>query len=136
MSDFTVMVRLLGAIREHLSRYRLPTDIACVEAGCSSLDGEHVTVQLRHGQLADLASALLSWADTLTNVTVAAWRPLASGSVHLILTGRLADGTRVSVYGGVDFDDAVFGDLQPGGRHGVALSVLRGWMAGGQAVAA
>jgi hypothetical protein len=136
MSDYIVMVRLLGSIREHLCKYRLPTDIACVEAGCDSLNGEHVAVQLRHRLLADLADALLCWADTLTDVTVTAWRPMASESVHLILTGRLPDITRVTVYGGVDYADAVFGDLQAGGRHGVALSVLRGWSAGGQAVAA
>jgi hypothetical protein len=136
MSDYTVMVRLLGSIREHLNAHRIPTKIACVEAGCDSLNGEHVTVQLRHAQLADLAAALLNWADTLTHVTVTAWRPLASESVHLILTGQLADGTRVTVYGGVDYADALFGDLQPGGRYGVALSVMRGWVAGGEAVAA
>lgn len=136
MTDYIVMARLLGSIRDHLRTYRLPTQIACVEAGCDSLNGEHVTVQLRHGPVADLASALLSWADTLTHVTVAAWRPLASESVHLILTGRLPDATHATVYGGVDYADTLFGDLQPDGRHGVALSVLRGWAAGGRAVAA
>lgn len=136
MSDFTVMVRLLGSIRQHLNAFRLPTDIACVEVGCDSLDGERVTVQLRHHHLADLAAALLSWADTLTHVTVTAWRPLASESVHLILTGRLSDATRVTVYGGVDYSGVLFGDLQGDGRQGVALSVLRGWTAGGLAVAA
>jgi hypothetical protein len=136
MSDYTVMVRLLGSIREHLRTYRLPTEIACIEAGCDSLKGEHVTVQLQYRQLADLAAGLLNWADTLTHVTVTAWRPARGESVHLILTGQLPDATRVTVYGGVDYADTLFGDLQPGGRHGVALSVMRGWAAGGQAVAA
>lgn len=136
MSDYTVMVRLLGAIRDHLKTYRLPTEIACVEAACDSLNGEHVTVQLRRAQLADLAAGLLCWADTLTHVTVTAWRPAPGDSVHLILTGQLTDGTQAIVYGGVDYTDVLFGDLQQGGRHSIALSVLRGWAVGGPAVAA
>lgn len=136
MNNPATMIRLLGSIREHLTTHRLPADIASVQVGSSYLDGEHVTVQLRHLQLADLAAALPSWADTLTHVTVTAWRPSTSESVHVIITGQLADATRVTVYDGVDHTDALFSDLQPGGRQGVALSILRSWAAGSAAVAA
>jgi hypothetical protein len=75
-------------------------------------------------------------ADTLTAITVTAWRPPHGQSVHLTLSGRLSDKTPVEVYSGIDYSDALFGDLQPGGRQGVALSILRGWTTGNSAVAA
>jgi hypothetical protein len=100
------------------------------------VDGDQVTVHLMPVQLPALATGLLTWADTLTAITVTAWRPPHGKTVHLDVTGQLPDTTRVTVYGGVDYTDALFGDLQPGGRHGVALSVLRGWAAGDAAVAA
>jgi hypothetical protein len=136
VNDPATMVRLLGSIRDHLTSHRLSAEIASVKAGSDSIDGDHVVVHLWSMQLPILAAALLDWADTLTAITVTAWRPSHGGSVHLTLTGRLSDSTRVEVYGGVDYTDALFGDLQPGGRQGVALSILRGWAAGGSAVAA
>jgi hypothetical protein len=48
----------------------------------------------------------------------------------------LSDATHVSVFGGVDYTEAIFGDLQPGGRQGVALSILRAWAVDDSAVAA
>ena len=136
MNDCATMVRLLGSIRVHLATHRLSAEIATVAVGSDLLDGEHVTAHLRHVELSALASALLGWADTLTQVTVTAWRPRAGETVHLTLTGRLSDTTPVQVYGGVDYTDAEFGDLQPDGRQGVALSVLRAWAADDSGVAA
>jgi secreted protein with Ig-like and vWFA domain len=136
MTSPTTMLRLLDAIGEHLATYRLSADVSTVTAGSTAFDGEQVTVQLRPFQLAGLATALLGWVDTLTGVTVTAWRPPHGKTVHLRLTGQLPDATDVLVYGGVDYTDALFGDLQPGGRHTVALSVLRAWAAGNTAVAA
>ena len=136
MTNSATMVRLLGSIREHLATHQLPAQIASVTVGSDLIDGEHVTVHLRPVELADLASALLGWADTLTQITVTAWRPRHGETVHLTLTGQLPDTTSVEVYGGVDYTDALFGDLQPDGRQGVALSVLRAWAAGDSAVAA
>lgn len=136
MTSPDTMVRLLGSIREHLTAYRLTTPLASVTAGCDVIDGEHVTVHLRHSLLSGLASGLLAWVDTLTKVTVTAWRPPHGETVHLTVTGERHDTTRVVVYGGVDFAEDVFGDLQPGGRQGVALSVLRGWASGTAGVAA
>jgi len=136
MNDSATMARLLDAIRTHLSTHRLPVEIASVAVASTLLDGEHVTVHLRRVALPVLAAALLEWADTLTHVTVTVWRPSDGRTVHLILTGQLADGTVTEVYSGVDHTDALFGDLQPGGRHTVALSILRRWAADGSAVAA
>jgi hypothetical protein len=136
VNDSATMVRLLDSIREHLTTHRLPAEIATVEVGSDMINGEHVTVHLRHVELPELASALLGWADTLTHVTVTAWRPPPGETVHLTVTGQLPDATRVRVYGGADYTDALFGDLQPDGRQGVALSILRAWTDGGSVVAA
>lgn len=135
MTDSITFVRLLGSIREHLAVHRLSTPLVSVTAACDALDGERVTVHLRPSPLPGLAAGLLAWADTLTKVTVTAWRPPHGQTVHLTVTGERHDSTRVVVYGGVDFSADVFGDLQPDGRQGVALSVLRGWV-DGSAVAA
>jgi hypothetical protein len=136
MTNPATMVQLLGSIREHLTAFDLPAQIASVKVGCDALDGECATVHLCPSQLAALASALLSWADSLTKITVTAWRPPHGETVHLTLTGQLPDSTPVAVFGGIDYADTLFGDLQPTGRQGVALSVLRSWAAGGSAVAA
>jgi hypothetical protein len=136
MNDSATMVRLLDAIRGHLTKSSLSAAIASVRVGSDALDGDHVIVHLRPAQLAALASGLLEWADTVTQVTVTAWRPPHGESVHLTVTGQLSDTTRVEVYGGFDYTDALFGDLQPGGRQGVSLSALRTWATDGPAVAA
>lgn len=136
MNDSATMIRLLDSIRDHLATHRLPAEIATVTVGSGVADGEHVTVHLRHVKLPELAAALLTWADTFTRISVTVWRPRHGETVHLTVIGQLADATHVEVYGGTDYTDALFGDLQPNGRHGVALSVLRAWAAGGSAVAA
>ena len=136
MNDSATMIRLLNSIREHLTTHRLPAEIATVTVGTDLINGEHITVHLRPVELHELATALLSWADTLTQITVTAWRPRHGETVHLTLTGQLPDTTSTEVYGGVDYTDTLFGDLPPTGRHGVALSILRAWAAGDSAVAA
>jgi hypothetical protein len=136
MNDSATMVRLLDSIREHLATQQLPAEIATVTVGTDLINGEHVTVHLRRVELLELAAALLAWADTLTHITVTAWRPRHGETVHLTLTGQLPDTTSAEVYGGVDYSDDLFGDLQPDGRQGVALSILRAWAAGNSAVAA
>jgi hypothetical protein len=136
MTSPSTVLRLLGSIREHLTTHRLTTPLASVRVGCTLLDGEHVSVHLRPSLLPDLAAALLTWANTLTHVSVTAWRPPHGETVHLIVAGERLDTTRVVVYGGVDFAEDVFGDLQPDGRQSVALSVLRSWATGSAGVAA
>lgn len=136
MTNPATFVRLLGSVREHLTAFPLPFPLVSVNAGSDQTDGERITVHLRAGHLPDLASALLGWAGTLTGIAVTAWRPPHGQTVHLTLTGQLHDSTRVNVFGGIVYCDTIFGDLQPEGRQGVALSVLRAWAAGGSAVAA
>lgn len=127
MSNLGTIVRLLGSIREHLTTFRLSAGIAHVRVASGVFDGDRATVQLEANQLGSLAAALVSWAETLTAVTVTAWRPPHGASVHLTVTGLMVDAVPVSVYGAVAYADALFGDLQPGGQQGVALRVLRGW---------
>jgi hypothetical protein len=136
MTTSTTMLRLLGSIREHLTTHNLNTPLASVTVRCDLIEGEHVTVHLHPSLLPDLASGLLAWVDTLTRITVSAWRPPHGETVHLTVTGQRHDGTCVAVYGAVDFTADVFGDLQPGGKQGVALSVLRGWASGSAGMAA
>jgi hypothetical protein len=137
MTNPATMVQLLGAIRDHLAVFRPEAEIATVTVDCDGLGGDHVIVHLRPVGLPHLASALLAWIDTLTAVTVTAWRPPHGLTVHLNLTGELSNTrTQTMVYGGVDFTEALFGDLQPDGRQGVALSTLRAWATGDTAVAA
>lgn len=136
MTDANTIVRLLGSIREHLTAHDLNTPLASVTARCDLIEGDHVTVHLHPSLLPELAFGLLAWVDTLTRITVSAWRPPHGETVHLTVTGERHDTTRVVVYGAVEFTEDVFGDLQSGGRQGVALSVLRSWAAGAAGVAA
>jgi hypothetical protein len=91
-----------------------------------------VTAQLRGTTLPGVAGDLLAWADTLSLVTVEAWRPPERDRVHLSLLGTLTGSTGavdLKVYGVVDFDFVRFADLQPDKCQGVSLSLgqLRTW---------
>lgn len=133
MSTHNTLIRLLGAIRDHLAVAEPAGEIASIQAENSYLDGDVISVHLRGGTLPELAGSLLGWAYTLGSPTVTAWRVPDGGSVHLTVTGQLVDDA-VEVYGGVPHDPDVFGaDLQPGGRYRVALDVLRGWAGLGRA---
>ena len=136
MTSLATVMRLLGSIREHLAAFRLTAPMASIKVGSNLLDGEHVTVHLLPSVLADLAAALLAWGDTLSRVSVTAWRPSHGATGHLSLTGERHDSTRVVVFGGVAYSAELFADLQPDGRQSVGLSVLRSWAAGSAGVAA
>jgi hypothetical protein len=128
MTTPDVYMRLLSSVQRHLAVCPLATEIASIQVRTDPFDGEQGVVHLDRRQLADLAADLLDWADTLTEITATAWRPPHGETVHLTVTGRIADGTRLEVYGGTSYAEDVFGaDLQPGGRQSVALSVLRAW---------
>ena len=69
-----------------------------------------------------VAVELLAWAETLTTVTVGAWRPPAGDRVHLSLASTLTGpvGTvNLDVYGGADHNPALIADLEPGQRVAV-----------------
>lgn len=123
--------RLLDTLSAHLATCPVVVDLASVEVTTSYVDGVHGVVQLSCDGLADLATALLAWADTLTEVTVTAWRPPDGERVHLVLASQLPDGLALRVYGGIPYTEHVFSaDLQPGGRHSIAMSVLLRWATG------
>ena len=120
----TTTVALLDALRAHLTDFELP-GLYSIHI-TQSLSGPNVTAQLACQTLPQIADALLAWADTLTSATVEAWRVPRGDTVHLSVIGRLSTGTRVAVYGGVDFTDHSIGkDLAPDAHTTVPLTVLR-----------
>jgi hypothetical protein len=117
----------LVALADHLTAFDLPAALASTSVH-QEITGHSVTVQLCCRVHPDLAAALLAWADTLTGVTAEAWRPPSGDSVHLSITGRLTDGSPVTVYGGLSRTVQVFGPyLEPGDRRALPLTVLREW---------
>src|SRR3954471_22695162 len=95
---------LLAVIAEHLAEYELPEPWLVTVHAVPICGRDAVRVQLHGGPLPVVTSALLSWADTLTDVTAYSWRAPDGGSVHLSIRGRLVDGTAVTVFDGVDHD--------------------------------
>ncbi|MGH8879599.1 MAG: hypothetical protein ACRD0P_19995 [Stackebrandtia sp.] len=92
-----------------------------------------VAAQLSPDTVPHLAAALLAWIDTLTAITVTAWRPPESDCVHLSLASTLtgpAGVVALTVYGGAkDHNPVRFADLIPGQRRSVSLEELRTWTA-------
>ena len=89
-----------------------------------------VTVQLDSLTMPMVAVELLAWADTLTTVTIGAWRPPAGDRVHLSIASTLTGPTgtvSLDVYGGADHNPALIADLEPGQRVALSLGQLRTW---------
>lgn len=91
------IVDLLAAISEHLTDFEL-LPVASIHI-TAAMSAPQVSVQLTHGDPAAVTQGLLNWADTLTQVTAQAWRVLHGDSVHLSITGSMAAGASVLVYG-------------------------------------
>ena len=120
----TTVVALLDSLRTHLAEFELP-DLCSVHV-TRSFSEPSVTAQLACHQPPQIASALLAWADTLTGVTVEAWRVPSGDSVHLSVIGQLPGGISVRVYGGMVFTQCGIGaDLAPDASTTVPLAVLR-----------
>ena len=120
----TTTVDLLDSLRAHLTEFELP-DLCSVHV-TRSLSGPNVTAQLARHTPPQIASGLLAWADTLTNVTAEAWRVPRGNSVHLLVIGCLPGEVSIRVYGGVAFTPHGLGcDLAPDASTTVALAVLR-----------
>ena len=118
------IVDLLAAISEHLTDFELPP-IASIHI-TAAMSAPQVSVQLTHCDSAAVAQGLLAWADTLTQVTAQAWRVPPGDPVHLSVTGRLAGGASVLVYGGLPSNRGGLGtDLTPGATTTVPLAALR-----------
>jgi hypothetical protein len=117
-------VDLLTVIGAHLAAFELPP-IASIHIHASP-PGPPVTVQLHHRGPTALAQGLLAWADTLTDITTEAWRVPEGDSVHLSVTGLLAGGTAVQVYGGMRVTDRGLGaDLASNATRTLPLATLR-----------
>jgi hypothetical protein len=122
----------LDAIRDHLDLHAFGP-VASVQV---TSDSHPVTVQLGTARdLPGVASALLSWAGTLDDVSAQVWRTPTGSSVHLIVNGRMPCGVPVHVYGGVDFSEGVFPDLPAGTRQDMPVFVLRQWTRPGEVAA-
>jgi hypothetical protein len=117
-------VELLAALGAHLAEFELPA-IASVHVG-AALAAPQVTVQLAGHQPSAIAQGLLTWADTLTQVTAQAWRVPAGDSVHLSVTGLLPGGASVLVYGSHGTTHRGLGaDLAPDATTTIPLLMLR-----------
>jgi hypothetical protein len=120
----TTVVALLDSLRAHLAEFELP-DLCSVQV-TQSFSEPNVTAQLACHQPPQIAGALLAWADTLTEVTVEAWRVPNGDSVHLSVLARLPGGASIQVYGSAPFTEHGIGaDLAPDTSSTVALAVLR-----------
>jgi hypothetical protein len=118
-------VDLLDAISTHLAAFELPA-FASVHVATAIPGEEAITVQLGCHDLPEIASALLSWADTLTAVTAQAWRVPSGHSVHLSVTGQLTRGARIRVYAAMPFTGRGIGaDLAPDTTATILLAALR-----------
>ncbi|MFD9895057.1 hypothetical protein ACFWY9_37410 [Amycolatopsis sp. NPDC059027] len=125
-----VMV-FLDAIRDHLDLHELPP-VGSIDVTKWS---NPITVQLDVDGLADVARALLVWANTLDAVTAQIQRMRTVGSVHLSISGRTPCGAPVLVYGSVPFSEDVFPDLPAGAKQDMPVFVLRGWADAGEVAA-
>jgi hypothetical protein len=118
---------LLSSIRDHLAEFELPEPCGVTVHPALGYGHDAVRVQLSGGALPYVAEVLLAWADTLTDVTAQTWRVPKGYSVHLSVRGRLADGTAVTVFDGVDHDDLFA--LAPSEQRPVSPACLREWAA-------
>jgi hypothetical protein len=117
-------IDLLTALRAHLAEFELPA-IASVHVA-ASISAPQVTVQLACHEPSAIAQGLLTWADTLTGVTAAAWRIPRGGSVHLSVTGLLPGDASVQVYGGLwGIHCGLGADLAPDATTTIPLAALR-----------
>ncbi|MEU0793845.1 hypothetical protein ABZ342_27570 [Amycolatopsis sp. NPDC005961] len=121
----------LDTIRDHLDLHQLPSVAALTVRTWS----DPLTVQLDAHRLPDVAGALLTWADTLDDVSASLWRVHDGGSVHLSVNGRTPCGIPVHVYSGVAYDPATFPDLPAGQRQDMPVFQLRQWSRPGEVAA-
>jgi hypothetical protein len=122
-------VQAADLLATHLTEHRLPPPASLTVL--TREDGHsEVTVQLCSCTLSRLAADLLTWADTLTTVTAAAWRPPHGELVHLSITSTLtgpAHTVELDLFGGADYDPALFADLEPDQRRRATLATLSTW---------
>jgi hypothetical protein len=126
----TSVALVLAATRlaAHLAERSLP-EVVSLEVETRNMLSE-LTVQLGSTSLPTLAGELLTWAGTLTTVTVTAWRVPHGERVHLSLASTLSGPPptiELDVFGGVNHDPKYFADLEPGEHRAIPLAQLRTW---------
>lgn len=112
----------------HLSDHAL-LEPAVLEVNSKTYQSR-LTVQVSSRTVPGIAAELLAWADTLTTVTVQAWRPPTGNRVHLSMLSTLAGPVELTVYGGAPHDPTLIGDLAPDECRAVTLGELRAWREG------
>ena len=123
------LLTYLSTIQAHLAKHRGLAGPFYIEARPDA-HGANVVVQLDgYHRLSAVAGGLLTWADSLTDVTAEMWRPKSGDTVHLSITG-VAGGMSVMAYDAATFDPAAFGDIAAGERRSVSLGQLRAWAIG------
>lgn len=121
-------VQAAEQLAAHLADHQLPEPASLqvmTRAGRSE-----ARAQMGSDNVARVAAQLLAWADTLSTVTIQAWRPPHGDRVHLSIASTLtgpAGTVKLDVYGGADDDPALFVDLGPGDHRDVSLGHLRTW---------
>jgi hypothetical protein len=127
--SFLQAAELLAA---HLTHHALPEPVFLTMT--TRWGHSEVAAQLQPDTVSDVANELLAWIDTLSAITITAWRPPESERVHLSLTGTLTapmGAVALTVYGAAkDHDPVQFATLEPGQRRGASLNELRTWAAG------
>jgi hypothetical protein len=116
----------------HLTDHALPEPVSLNVT--TSYGDSTVTAQLRGTTVPGIAGDLIAWADTLSVVTVEAWRPSERDRVHLSILGTLtgpASTVELKVFGDVEYDPVRFAGLQPDRCQGAFLSLgqLHTWAA-------
>jgi hypothetical protein len=118
---------LLEGLRAHLTGFELPP--LCSVNLTQGFSGAKVSAQLAHHTPPQTRSALLAWAETLTEVTAEAWRVPSGESVHLSVLGHLPSGAPIRIYAGVAFTEHGIGaELAPDAATTMPLATLRGWI--------
>ena len=119
----TVIDRL-DSLRAHLAAVELPE---LYSVTLLNTWGElNISAQLAAHHPPQIATGLLAWADTLTNVIIEAWRVPSGDTVHLSVIGQLPDGVSIRVYSGMAFTEHGIGaDLAPDASTTVPWALLR-----------
>ena len=123
------LVHAAERLAAHLATHELPQPASL--AVLSGRAGQtELTTQLPSSTMAEIAADLLAWAETLTTVTIEAWRPPNNERVHLTITSTLTgpiDPVELEVFASAEYDPALLPDLGPGETRTLSLGILRTW---------
>ena len=123
-------VQAAERLAAHLADHQLPEPALM---GVTLMWGHpQARVQLHSQSLAEVAVGLLTWARTLSTITVEAWRAPQGNRVQLSIISALTSitgGIELDVYGDCAHDPILITDLTPGDKRAVSLRELRAWAA-------